>query len=128
MFLSTADDIEIRLVNGTSEHEGVIEYRCSSEDWRNICFDEWYPAAANTFCSQLGFGGAVEDVRVSLPTAPVANLSFFCTVGSRRQDHLFDCLMEEAGCFSGNAASVECGLGKYCKNIPRKVGSSDCFS
>lgn len=104
------DDIGVRLTNSSSRGQGTVEYRCL-DDWLNICFDTWYPASANTLCNQLGYGGVVEDVQVAMPTTSLANISFYCSTLTQN-DHIFDCLMAEESCVSGNAVSVTCGLGK----------------
>ncbi|XP_072175606.1 uncharacterized protein [Diadema setosum] len=104
------DDITLRLVNGSSQHQGTVEYKCSSHpEWLNVCFDDWYPAAADTLCATLGFRGTVDDVGITLPTAPLSDIGFICSA-RQHEDHLFDCMMTEAECVSGHAASVSCGL------------------
>ena len=56
VFLNCTDG-DIRLVNGKSSMDGVLEI-CYSHQWGNVCGDyRWTsnPSAANTACKQLGY-------------------------------------------------------------------------
>ncbi|XP_011677589.2 sushi, von Willebrand factor type A, EGF and pentraxin domain-containing protein 1 [Strongylocentrotus purpuratus] len=48
----------IRLVGGTTEHEGRVEVYIGGQ-WGTVCDDVWTLADANIACRELGFGPAV---------------------------------------------------------------------
>ena len=54
-------DGDVRLVNGSSRHEGRVEV-CFNETWGTICdyIDPWgwNITQANVVCQQLGYSGA----------------------------------------------------------------------
>ena len=45
---------DIRLVGGTSELEGRVEF-CNSNQWGTVCDDAWGVPDATVVCRQLGF-------------------------------------------------------------------------
>lgn len=45
---------DIRLVGGTSELEGRVEF-CNSNVWGTVCDDAWGTPDATVVCRQLGF-------------------------------------------------------------------------
>ena len=50
----TATD-KLRLVGGSSDHEGRLEM-CRDGQWGTICDDDWDNINSNVACRQLGFG------------------------------------------------------------------------
>ena len=49
------DDV-IRLYNGASALEGVVEY-CLNSTWTPVCGDDWDETEAAVACRQLGLAG-----------------------------------------------------------------------
>lgn len=45
---------DIRLVGGTSELEGRVEF-CNNRVWGTVCDDAWGTPDATVVCRQLGF-------------------------------------------------------------------------
>ena len=46
----------IRLFNGSSVSDGVVEY-CLDSTWTPVCGDDWDESEAAVACRQLGFAG-----------------------------------------------------------------------
>ena len=46
---------ELRLVGGSTDHEGRLEM-CRDRQWGTICDDDWDNINSNVACRQLGFG------------------------------------------------------------------------
>lgn len=53
---------EVRLVDGTASYEGRVEVSYDGS-WGTICHDYWELPEASVFCRQLGFEGALLDLR-----------------------------------------------------------------
>ena len=51
---TSAEQGNIRLVNGTTPYEGRVEL-CYSNQWGTVCDDSWGGLDAGTACRQLGF-------------------------------------------------------------------------
>lgn len=51
---SVCDDGSIRLVNGSSENEGVLEV-CYLGTWGGVCLSQFGKTDASVICKQLGF-------------------------------------------------------------------------
>ena len=51
---SNCTDGEVRLVNGSSPHEGRVEV-CVNEAWGTICSNGWGSSDGNVVCNQLGY-------------------------------------------------------------------------
>ena len=50
---SNCTDGEVRLVNGSSPHEGRVEV-CVYKAWGTICLNGWGSSDGNVVCNQLG--------------------------------------------------------------------------
>ena len=51
---SNCTDGEVRLVDGSSPHEGRVEV-CVNEAWGTICSNGWGSSDGNIVCNQLGY-------------------------------------------------------------------------
>ena len=48
---------EIRLVGGSSAHEGRVEV-CVNDRWGTVCDDSWSSTDARVVCRQMGFSSS----------------------------------------------------------------------
>ena len=53
-FLAACTDGDVRLVNGSSPSEGLVE-TCNGSQWFQVCDEGWTSNDAEVVCRQLGY-------------------------------------------------------------------------
>ncbi|CAH1245085.1 DMBT1 [Branchiostoma lanceolatum] len=57
---STCTPPDVRLVGGSSHHDGRVEIRLNRGEWRTVCDDNWNINNARVVCRQMGYPDAAE--------------------------------------------------------------------
>ena len=105
-------NIDVRLVNGSSNSEGRVEVLRTSGKWGMVCDDEWDDRAAQVVCRQLGQptadAKAVSNARFGSGEGPVFLDNVRC---DGWESNLGSCSSNEWGmtdCRNSEGAGVQC--------------------
>ncbi|KAL8206954.1 UNVERIFIED_CONTAM: Neurotrypsin [Gekko kuhli] len=105
-----SDFIPVRLVDGSSAHEGRVEIYHSGQ-WGTICDDQWDDADAEVVCRQLGLGGVAKawsQAYFGEGSGPVLLDEVRCTGNELSIEQCLKSSWQEHNCGHKEDAGVSC--------------------
>ena len=90
--------IRIRLVGGSSDHEGRVEVSHDGNIWGTVCDDSWDIRDANVVCRQLGFGHATEALSNAYFGAGYSYMPIY---------------LDDVGCYGSETALSQCAASQW---------------
>ncbi|XP_061168048.1 atrial natriuretic peptide-converting enzyme-like [Saccostrea echinata] len=97
----------IKLGNGSDS--GVIQvYNSVSDDWEEVCADDWNETLSDLVCQQLGYRGTRTTIFKN-KTTTTAKLDFQNVNGSANTNWLQSFLRKGSTCTGNNVVHLQCG-------------------
>ncbi|XP_052689027.1 atrial natriuretic peptide-converting enzyme-like isoform X1 [Crassostrea angulata] len=98
----------IKLGNGSSR--GVVRvYNAESDDWEEVCSDDWNDTLSGLVCRQLGYRGVKNTSFISKSSTSASKIDLGGVNASANTDYIQSFLRKSAVCAGSSVVHLTCG-------------------